>query len=69
MHDRSRLRGLIYQNFRNQKEFAEAVGWPKSRVSKILNGSLKIKWEDIDKLASTLDVPLDQIGPIFFSRK
>ena len=67
-----RLRGEIAAEFKTQSAFAEAIGWYKNKVSKMLNGEYKPNTDEVALIADVLhlderrycDVFLQKISPI-----
>lgn len=63
------LRGLIYANYDSESQFADALGWPRQRISKITNG---VKEPDIDELnviSKALHKSVGDIAQIFLRYK
>jgi len=67
MYNYSKLKGRIYQIYRTQGEFAEAMGMSRSQIShKILNES-EWKLSEILKAVDLLYIPNSEIGMYFFT--
>lgn len=57
--DCNRLRGEIVAKFRTQHAFADAIGWHKNKVSKLVLGLYKPDTDEVAEIAQVLklDVP------------
>lgn len=59
------LNGLIHEKFPNQARFAEAIGWHRQRINKIVNGEKMPSIEDVQKIAEGLEVPFMTVCNFF----
>ncbi len=55
------LVGLIYEKFKNQTECANALGWHKQKLNRIINGISKPDVDDVNNLAVVLNEPVSTI--------
>lgn len=59
------LRGLIYSNFDSESQFANAIGWPRQRVSKITNGTKEPNIDELNTFAGALHKSVGEMAQIF----
>ena len=52
--DCNRLRGEIAAKYKTQSAFAEAMGWHKNKVSKLVGGSYKPDSDEVVQIAVAL---------------
>lgn len=62
----AKLRGLIRQRFKNQADFAQAIGRSPCSVSKKLNGKAEWTASDIRKACEVLQAEPEEIPGLFF---
>lgn len=67
--DYSKLRGRIVEKFGKNAAFAEAIGISETTLSKWLNNQKYWKHEVMIAAVEALEIPLDEIGDYFFTRK
>lgn len=63
------LRGLIYSKFDNEAKCAQAMGWPRQRLSKITNGKKEPDVEELLELSNVLNYSLEELAHIFLRKK
>lgn len=64
-----RLRGEIVATFKTQAAFADAIGWHKNKVSKMLCGEYKPNTDEVAAIADTLRLNERRYCDIFLPRK
>lgn len=60
-----RLRGEIVAEYRTQSAFAEAIGWHKNKVTKMLTGKYKPDTDEVAQIASLLHFDESKFCEIF----
>lgn len=65
----SRLRGKIVEEYRTQSAFADAIGWHKNKVTRMLNGEYKPDTDEVAKIADILQLSENQFCDIFLPLK
>lgn len=70
-YDFDKLRGLIREKFKNESVFARKIGISAASLSSKLNNRTDFTAEDITRSCDedVLDVELEEIGSLFFTRK
>ena len=63
------LRGLIYENFDSEAQFANAIGWPRQRVNKITTGVKEPDIDELNTLAQALHKSIGDMAQIFLRYK
>ena len=63
------LNSLIRGQFPNDSAFADHIGWPRQRLSRIQNGDQKPTIEDVERLANGLNVPFMMVAKFFLTRE
>lgn len=63
------LNSLIHGQFRNQASFADAIGWHRQRLNKIINGSQEPSIADVQTIAEGLGVPFMMVANFFLKKK
>ena len=63
------LNSLIHGQYRNQSEFARAIGWDRQRLNKIVNGDRQPSLDDVQTISEGLTVPFMMIANIFLRMK
>ena len=63
------IRGLIVAKYRTVKAFAHRIGYGESQLSKLLTGKAKWTQEIIAAFIDALEIPLEDVGNIFFGQK
>ena len=63
------LRGLIYSQYDSEAQFAETIGWPRQRVSKITSGIKEPNIDELDVMARALHRSVGDIAQIFLRKK
>ena len=67
MINSSKLRGRIYEMYKTQTAFANAIGMLPQSVSMRLTGDTEFSREDIFTWCKALDIPTSEIGDYFFA--
>ena len=67
--DLCRLRGEIVAEYRTQTAFADAIGWHKNKVTKMLTGKYKPDTDEVAEIANLLDLDSPKFCDIFLSEK
>lgn len=67
--DCMKLRGEIVAKHKTQAAFAEAIGWHKNKVSKMLTGQYLPDADEAAKIAEMLDMSDDMFCSIFLPKK
>lgn len=62
-----KLRGRIVEKYGSQKEFANAFGISENAFSLKMNCKTEFSQSDMDKIATLLDISLDEYGKYFFA--
>jgi len=63
------FRGVIYSKFDSESEFARAMNWNKQRLNRITNGLKQPDLGEIDEMAATLGVKMEELIAIFLAYK
>lgn len=63
------LNSLIHGQYPNQASFAEAIGWRRQRLNKIVNGDKRPTIEEIQIIAEGLGVPFMMVCNFFLQKK
>lgn len=63
--DLCRLRGEIVAEYRTQSAFADAIGWHKNKVTKMLTGRYKPDTDEVAKIADLLHLDAPKFCDIF----
>ena len=63
------LNSLIHGQFRNQAAFADAIGWRRQRLNKIVNGDRQPSLDDVQVIANGLGVPFMMVANFFLNKK
>lgn len=66
--DCNRLRGEIAAKFRTQIAFADAIGWHKNKVSKLVLGLYKPDTDEVAEIADVLDLDVAGFCAIFLPK-
>lgn len=66
--DCNRLRGEIVAKYRTQVAFAEALGWHKNKVSKLVLGTYKPDTDEVAEIADALDLDVAGFCSIFLPK-
>lgn len=67
--DLCRLRGEIVAGYRTQAAFADAIGWHKNKVTKLLTGKYKPDTDEVAEIANLLHLDEPKFCDIFLPRK
>lgn len=62
-----KLNSLIYGKYKNQAQMSDAMGWPRGRLNKIVNGLKEPDLDEVNEIAKALDVTLSDIANIFLA--
>ena len=68
-YDYSKLRGRIIEKFGTIGNFQKHLNVSNVVVSKKMNNKVRLSHDDITQWADLLEIPMDQIGVYFFTRK
>lgn len=68
-YDYSKLRGRIIEKFGTIGNFQKRLNISNVVVSKKMNNRVRLSHDDITQWADLLEIPMDQIGVYFFTRK
>lgn len=68
-YDYSKLRGRIIEKFGTIGNFQKHLNISNVVLSKKLNNKVRLSHDDITQWADLLEIPMDQIGVYFFTRK
>ena len=60
------LRGLVFSQFHSISAFAEEIGWPRGKASRIVNGSQQPSKSDMEQMITTLHIQKSAVAPVFF---
>lgn len=63
------LNSLIHGQYPNQASFAEAIGWRRQRLNKIVNGDKQPSIDEIQTIANGLNVPFMMVCNFFLKEK
>lgn len=63
------LNSLIHGQYPNQASFAEAIGWRKQKLNKIVNGDKMPSIEEVQTIAEGLGVPFMMVCNFFLKQK
>jgi DNA-binding helix-turn-helix protein len=63
----SRLKGEIIAVYGTQKAFAEAIGWHKNKVSKMICGRYKPNTDEVSAISDKLHLTETQFCNIFLT--
>lgn len=63
------LNSLIHGQYPNQASFAEAIGWSRQRLNKIVNGDKQPSLEEVQIIAEGLGVPFMMVCNFFLHEK
>lgn len=65
----SKLRGRIIEKFGTIGNFQKHLNISNVVLSKKMNNRVRLSHDDITQWADLLEIPMDQIGVYFFTRK
>lgn len=68
-YDYSKLRGRIIEKFGTIGNFQKHLDVSNVVVSKKMNNRVRLSHDDITQWADLLEIPMEQIGVYFFTRK
>lgn len=68
-YDYSKLRGRIIEKFGTIGNFQKHLNISNVVLSKKMNNKVRLSHDDITQWADLLEIPMDQIGVYFFTRK
>lgn len=69
MFDHSKLLGRIVEKYGTRGIFAEAAGMTASQLYSRLQGTTEFTAEEIDRIATALEIPQSEIPAYFFTKK
>lgn len=61
------LRGMIYAKFQSAAAFADCLGWPRQKISLIMNGSRTPSLNDVKTMAEALERPFMDVAQFFLT--
>lgn len=61
------IRSMIYGQYNSEKACADAMGWPKQKLNKIVNGKKEPTVSEVVKIATTLKCPVGRMAEIFLA--
>lgn len=67
--DLCRLRGEIVAEYRTQTAFADAIGWHKNKVTKMLTGKYKPDTDEVAEITDLLHLDASKFCEIFLPGK
>lgn len=67
--NRKRLRGLIYEKYKNLIDFSEAIGWHRNKISRILTGVQEPNIDDMRIIANLFELSPEDFVDIFFENQ
>lgn len=67
--DFSKLKGRIVEKFGSQTAFVAEFGVSENIFSQKMNNKVRFTSNDIVKIVAMLDIPQDEIGTYFFTKK
>lgn len=63
------LNSLIHGQYPNQASFAEAIGWRRQRLNKIVNGEKQPSLAEVQEIAKGLGVPFMMVCNFFLQEE
>lgn len=69
MYDYSKLRGLIREKLKTERDFAKALGRSHNFVSQVFKGDTFFSQTDIETAVEVLGINPNDIGLYFFTKK
>lgn len=63
------LNGLIYGQFKSQRNFADKIGWTYQKLNKIINRSQEPTISEVQEIADGLGVPFILVAKFFMDKK
>lgn len=63
------LNSLIHGQYQNQASFADAIGWRRQKLNKIVNGDKMPSIEEVQTIANGLGVPFMMVCNFFLQKK
>lgn len=63
------LNSLIHGQYPNQASFAEAIGWRRQKLNKIVNGEKQPSIEEVQVISEGLGVPFMMVCNFFLNKK
>lgn len=63
------FRGLIYQMYDSEADFARKIGLPRQKINKITNGIREPNIDELNIFAQALQRPVGEIAEIFLRFK
>ena len=63
------LNSLIHGQYPNQAAFADAIGWRRQRLNKIVNGEKQPSIREVQIIAEGLGVPFMMVCNFFLPKK
>ena len=61
------LNGLIHSKYESQSQLAEALGWPRQRLNKLVNGDKEPDLDEVKALSDALGEDLEHVAYIFLT--
>lgn len=60
-----KLRSAIYGKFKNETEFAAAIGWSRQKVNKMTNGQYEPDLNEVNDIAKALEMDFYETANLF----
>ena len=67
--DYSKLKGRIVEKYGSQLNFADAYGISENTLSLKMSNKIRFTSDDIIVISDMLDIPKNEIGSYFFTKK
>jgi len=64
-----KLRGRIVEKYGTLRNFAKELNTTEATLSLKLSGKTRFQYEDIERFSKLLDIPKDEYGAYFFTKK
>ena len=64
-----KLRGRIVEKYDTLRNFAKELNVTEATLSLKLNGKSALKYDDIERFSELLDIPKEEYGAYFFTKK
>lgn len=64
-----KFRSLIFSRYRSVREFSDAIGWSRSKVSRFLNGVRELDSDEMREFADFFDLTAEEFIAIFFENQ
>lgn len=64
--NKEKFRGLIFGKYKTIKEFSDAIGWNRSKVSRFLNGAQEPDSDEMREIATFFELSPEEFIALFF---